>query len=331
VIVANEPEPVLNAHDKFRQRSASDVIVQIMPYIPAAPPQPVAIYSGFDYVVADSQRRRIYAAHTTSRTLLVVDADTGKVTGQVRVGPMHGIAIDPATGHVFTGNGTDRTVSEVDPGTLKVLRSASVDGAVDAIAFDPATDHIYADEDEGTHVYVVDAKAMKSIATIDIPGRKPEYLSVDPATGDVYQNISYPGQIAVIDPQTLTIKRIIKTPELRVNHPLQYDSRRHRILVAGTNGVLSLYDTSGKLLASQTVQDGIDQCSLDQVSGTIACAGNELVTVLKETSNGPPVVVARMPVPMSVHTVGIDSKTGYVWIVWSQPDGDFVQPFKASS
>ncbi|MBV8489807.1 MAG: hypothetical protein JO199_04680, partial [Candidatus Eremiobacteraeota bacterium] len=86
-----------------------------MPLIPAAPPQPVPIFSGFDYVAVDEARHRVFAAHTRSEHLLVVDASNGTVAGQVDVGPMHGVAVDPATGDVFTGNGTDDTLSKVDP------------------------------------------------------------------------------------------------------------------------------------------------------------------------------------------------------------------------
>src|SRR5271165_1072386 len=102
-----------------------------MPLVPIPPPHSVPIFSGFDYVTVAAQRRRIYAAHTGSEALLIVDADSGNVLGQVRVAPLHGVAVDPATGHVFTGDGTDNTVSEIDPVAQKVLRSADVAGPVD--------------------------------------------------------------------------------------------------------------------------------------------------------------------------------------------------------
>src|SRR6202020_1506396 len=81
----------------FTGRSPGEGMIPSM-LIPALPPQAVPVYSGFDYVTVDPQRRRVYAAHTGSRALLIVDADSGKVLGQVRVGPLHGVAVDPADG-----------------------------------------------------------------------------------------------------------------------------------------------------------------------------------------------------------------------------------------
>ena len=82
-----------------------------MHFVPVTPPALVESARGFDYVTADSAARRIYAAHTGTNALLVVNADTGKVVGQVEVGPMHGVAVDPQTGHVYTGNGLARSIS----------------------------------------------------------------------------------------------------------------------------------------------------------------------------------------------------------------------------
>ncbi len=298
-----------------------------MPIVPISSPESVPIFSGFDYVTVDAERRRVYAAHTASRALTIVDADSGKVLGQVRVGPVHGIAVDPASGHVFTGNGTDNTISEVDPVSGSVLRSADVSGAVDALAYDAANGHIYADEDDGTHIFVVDAKTMKSVGAVDLPGHKPEYLAVDPETHDVYQNIANLGEYVVVDGTTLKVKKTIATPDVTGNHPLQYDAAHRHVLIGGQNATLVAYDVSGTLLGKTAVQKSIDQCSLDQRSHLIACAGSGMVTVLRDNVRGAPTIVSQTPVERGAHTVGIDEKTGNVWLVWAQPTGDFVQAF----
>jgi len=299
-----------------------------MPILPSLPPQPVPVLSGFDYVTVDAERRRIYAAHTASRALLIVDADTGRVLGQVKVGPLHGVAVDPATGHVFTGDGEADTVSEIDPVAQTVLGSASVDGAVDAIAYDPGNGHIYADEDEGTRIFVVDAKTMKRIGTVALPGHKPEYLSVDPGTHDVYQNISDLSEFVVIDAKSLTVKKTVPTPDIKANHPLQFDPAYGHVIVGGQNGLLAAYDESGALVGKTAIQPRVDQCSLDRTSHAIACAGSKTLTLLRDNPTGAPSVLGSVTVAAGAHTVGIDSATGTIWIVWAEAGGDFVQGFK---
>jgi DNA-binding beta-propeller fold protein YncE len=293
---------------------------------PAAPPQAVPVFSGFDYVTVDPQRRRVYAAHGGSNRLLIVDADTGKIAGQVRVGPVHGVAFDPASGHVFTGAG-DGVVSEVDPTTLKVLNHVDVGGSVDAIAYDPSNGRIYADEDDGTRVFVVDAKTFKLVKTIAIPGHKPEYLAINPKTHEVYQNIDSESEIAVIDPSTMAVSRTIPTPEIKHNHPLQYDAAYDQIVIAG-GGVMSAYSSGGKKLG-ELPAGRFDQCDLDPTQHVLACAGDGGVTRFQLERNAAPKLLDKVAVDAGVHTVAVDPKTHAVFAVWADRDGkgDFVQKF----
>jgi DNA-binding beta-propeller fold protein YncE len=302
---------------------------------PALPPQAVPVFGGFDYVTVDTQRRRVFAAHGGSKTLLIVDADSGKVLGQVRVGPMAGSAVEPTTGHVFTGNGEGDSVSEVDPVTMKVVRSVDTSGPVDAIAYDPANGHIYADEDDGTHLFIIDAKTFKLLKTLVIPGHKPEYLTIDPQTHDVYQNIDDLSEIAVIDPVTLSVKRTIPTPEIKANHPLQYDPEFGQLVAGGTSatnpaaGIMSAYTRAGKKIGSLATPR-FDQCDLDRTQHILACAGGGGITRIQLKADAAPVIIDTTPVNAGVHTTAIDPSTHAVFTVWSNRDGsgDFVQKFQ---
>ncbi len=293
-----------------------------------SPPQQVPVFSGFDYVTVDAQRRRVYAAHGGSHALLVVDADSGKVIGQVRVGPMAGSAVNPANGHVFTGNGDGASVSEVDPVSLTILRSVDTSGPVDAIAYDAQLNRIYADEDNGTQIFVIDAATFKVIKSIVVPGHKPEYLAINPQSHEVYQNIADAAEVAVIDPTLLAVKRTFATPELTGNHPLQYDAEFDQIAVGGTNGVMSAYTPAGKKLG-QIAVPRFDQCTLDPTQHIMACAGSGGVTRIQLNRGAPPAIIDTTPIDGGVHTTAIDPTNHRVWAVWSKRDGsgDFVQGF----
>lgn len=301
-----------------------------MPLVALAPPIPVPLAGGFDYVTVDAARQRVYAAHTGAKALLIVDSKSGAVLGQVPVGPMHGVAVDPATGHVYTGNGDDRSISEVDPVAMKVLRTTNVSGPVDALVFDPTNGRIYGDEDDGTTLFVVDSKTMKLVKTIVLPGHKPEYLAIDPVTHAVYQNISDLAEVATIDPNTLAVTSVFKTSELTNNHPLQYDAAFHEIVVGGANGVMSVYATDGKKKFETSLGKRFDQCTLDQSTHVLACAGSGGLTAIQIAADVAPKIIATVAVDPGVHTVGIDAVTHDMWVVWAtgKVDGSqFVRDF----
>ena len=300
-----------------------------MPIFPFVPPQPVETTRdhGFDYVTVDAVRRRVYAAHGGNDSLLIVDADTGKVLGQVKVGPMAGVAVDPENGHVYTGDGDDKALSEVDPVTMKEVHRVSVSGPVDAIAYDPQYHRIYGDEDNGTHLFVIDSRTFKQIASIALPGHKPEYLAIDPTTHEIYQNIASDSEIAVIDPKTMTVGRMIPTPDLTNNHPLQFDQANRQLMAAGENNVLSVYTTYGKRVSTVAMPGRVDQCDLDQQRQLLACAANSSIALFSIVPNAAPKLVAQLPVGSRMHTLAVDPKNGRIWAVWGTPSGDFIQGF----
>jgi DNA-binding beta-propeller fold protein YncE len=302
-----------------------------MPIVAAAPPVAITPPGGFDYVTIDAVNRRAYAAH--GAVLLIVDADKGTIVGTVQLGGVAGSAPNTATGHVYTGNGDAKALSEVDPVSLKEVQRVSVDGPVDAIAYDPQLGRIYGDEDDGTRIFVIDSKTFKQIGTITVPGHKPEYIQINPTTHEIYQNIDSESEISVIDPQTMKVTRNIPTPEIMHNHPLQYDAPYDMLLVAGTNNKMSGYSSAGKLLWTIDYPSRVDQCDLDVSRQLMACAGNG-ITLLKINQNGPAQIVASLPMTPGPHTVAIDPKTGDIWAVWgtrasaTAPATAFLQRFR---
>ena len=285
--------------------------------------------SRFDYVAVDAARQRVYAAHTASQTLLVADGRTGAVLGQVDTGPMHGVDVDPSTGMVFTGNGTDQTISEIDPVSMKVVRTLQVPGNIDGMAYDAGLHRLYADEDGTDHVFVVDARMMTLEGTVTLPSSDPEAIGIDPKTHFVYQNLNDSDSIAVINPDTLRVTHVIKTPQLQHNHPLVFDPQLDEIVVGGKNGVMSTYTPDGKHLADGTVQADIDQCSLGQRGDVEVCAGKGVVTLVALAGGASPRVVATFHAPPETHTVGIDEAHHRVWIVYPTKDkGDFIQALR---
>jgi hypothetical protein len=282
-------------------------------------PQPVPEYGDFDYVKVDSQRSRVYAAHPSSQKLLVVDARTGDVLRQVDVGPMHGLAV-ANNGDVFTGDGTDQTVSRVNPTTGAVLKTVNVPGPIDDLTYDPYYHRVYADEDSANQIYVIDTRTFKLIKTIITPGHDHEAIAVDSVTHDIYQNIPDPwNEWVVIDPVTFKVIRVVHTPELQDNHPLMIDAKDRLVIVGGKNGVMSVYTMTGEKLSQASMPQGVDQCNFDDVHDLVGCAGKGNVWVLVLHRDHTLHLVAQLTIGRKTHTVAWDVDTETLWTVWGDP------------
>jgi YVTN family beta-propeller protein len=95
--------------------------------------------AGWDYLAIDPDARRVYVTHYTK--IEVIDADTGKVVGQITDTPgVHGIALVKSIGKGFTSNGKADTVSVIDLKTNAHLAEIKVGKKPDAITYDPGTE-----------------------------------------------------------------------------------------------------------------------------------------------------------------------------------------------
>src|ERR1700728_1956042 len=82
----------------------------------------------WDYVTVDPDNRRLYVSRTNRFD--VFDADTLQKVGEIDDTPgCHGVAIDPDSGHGFTSNRGDPSVTMFDLKTLKTIKKITVTGA----------------------------------------------------------------------------------------------------------------------------------------------------------------------------------------------------------
>src|SRR4029077_17933149 len=116
--------------------------------------------------------------------------------------------------------------------------------------------------------------------------------------------------------------------ELTDDHPLQYDQTYHYVIVGGVNGVGSVYDVDGKKVGQSSTPPHADQCTLDQTTHVLACAGRGKLWTVQIAQDGTPRLGDVIDTGHSIHTVVVDPKTHWMWTAWSGPAGDFIQAYK---
>ena len=100
-------------------------------------------------IAMDRQRRRLFIGGRDPQSLVVMDADSGKITG----GPFPiGARVDtnvydPATGMVAssTGDGTIQIFHEDSPDKLSVVETVKTESGAKTMALDPRTHNLYVD------------------------------------------------------------------------------------------------------------------------------------------------------------------------------------------
>lgn len=191
--------------------------------------------AGWDYIVVDPDARRLYVTHY--QKIEVLDADTGKIVGQITDTPgVHGIALVPKLGKGFTSNGKADTVSVIDLTTLKHVAEIKAGKKPDAIIYDPGTDRVFVSNGQSDNLTVIDAAAGRVVGTIPVGGA-PEYSAAD-GRGALWVNLEDKNGFATVDVKAL---KVIKTLPIGEHvDATVFDAANHLIFASTGDGVLTI-------------------------------------------------------------------------------------------
>src|SRR5713226_1767671 len=157
---------------------------------------------GWDYLIADSEARRLYVSH--GGQVEVVDLDNGSVVGKIPDTPgVHGIAIAPDLGRGFVSSGRSASVIIFELKTLKTIGHAETGKNPDAIIYDPESKRVFAFNGGSASATVIDAATGNVASTIPLGGR-PEFAAAD-GKGHVFVNLEDKSAVAKLDSKKLVV------------------------------------------------------------------------------------------------------------------------------
>lgn len=177
---------------------------------------------------------------TDGSNMVVVDIASRKVTGNVDFG--HGVrphcaVFGPKNGLLYVTTELDKTVSIIDPGTLKIVGTVPTDQPEShmlAISHDGRRGYT-ANVGPGT-VSVLDLDAKKTLAVIHISGET-QRISISPDDSLVFTSDQKKPRLAVIDTATSKIKTWVALPGTGYGTAATPDGRWLLVCVPGVSKV----------------------------------------------------------------------------------------------
>src|SRR5580692_2671429 len=272
---------------------------------------------GTDYVAVEAATGHVFVSRGSH--MMVVEGATGKVLGDVMNTPgVHGAGIATKSGHGFTTNGTDSTVTLFDLKTFTVLKQIKVEvGGLDGITYDEPDDKIILTNHSrpiGTLV-AIDPKSGDIVGTAELEDNSPEGAAAD-GKGHVFVNNESKNTIQVIDVKTW--KATASWPLAPCEGPtgIAYDRATNRIF-SGCNKTSVVVDaTSGKIVASIANGTRVDALGWDPAKKLIYIpnGGEGNVTVVHQDSADKYTVVATVPTFAGAKTIAADPSSHNVYL-----------------
>jgi len=266
---------------------------------------------GTDYVTAEPATGRVFVSRATH--VMVVEGATGKVLGDIPDTPgVHGVGIVPKSGHGFTTNGGDQTVTMFDLKTLNVIKKIKVGPGLDGIMYDEADGKIILTNHSrpiGT-LTAIDPSSGDIGATVELEDTSPEGAAAD-GHGRIFVNNEGKDTIQVIDAQSW--KATASWPLAPCEGPtgIAYDKASNRIFCGCNHRSVVVNPDTGKVVASIENGTRVDALGWDPSTKLIYIpnGGEGNVTVVHQEGPDTYSVVATVATFAGAKTITVDPTT----------------------
>jgi YVTN family beta-propeller protein len=274
---------------------------------------PIGGDGGWDYLTMDSAAQRLYVSH--GDRVVVIDTAKGAVCGEITNTPgVHGIAVAPDLNRGLVTCGRENKGAIVDLRSLQILSKVETGANPDGMLYEPGRKEFYTFNGRGQSATVIDAKTEKVIATIPLGG-KPEFAQADVKAGLVFNNLEDKSEVVAID--TKNHKVVSRWPIAPGEEPsgMAFDEKKHRLFLGCGNKLMVMLDsTTGKVLASVPIGDGVDANAFDP--GTqlaFASCGDGTVTVVRADGDKL-TVVQTLKTERGARTMTLDPATHKIYL-----------------
>ena len=280
---------------------------------------------GFDYVFADADGRRLYIPRSAGRggsdvksRVTVFDLDTLQPVGEIPdTNRVHGVAVDPKSGHGFSSSSP---VVMFDTKTLATIKTITVEGSPDGIFFEPATERIYVLSHRAPNVSVIDATDGSIVGTIDLGGA-PEQGQSD-GNGKVYIDLEDKDKIALVDAKTMKVTAHYDLAG-KGGGPagLGLDAKNHILFACchDPQTCVILNADDGKIITTLPIGRGVDAAGFNpNTMEAFSSQGDGTLTIIKENSPTSFEVEQNVKTMPGAKTSTLDSKTNQFFLITAQ-------------
>jgi DNA-binding beta-propeller fold protein YncE len=290
---------------------------------------PIAGDTGWDYITADTEGRRLYVPHGTE--VIVIDLDSGAIVGKIPgLQDAHGVALAKEFGHGFISASDPGSVTMFDIKTLAVLNKERVGDDPNGIIYDPKTKRIFSADRGSKRLTAIDARTGKTAGAVNDLGGRTEHLASDEA-GHIFLNMQDIGKLLKIDAQGMKLMETWSVaPPCAQPSSMDIDRAAHRVFIGCRGGgapaapsVLAVVDAAnGKVVATQPIGAGVDALEFDASTKLIYVStggGPGALSVFHEDSPDKYTLLENARTLPGARTMALDHKTGMVYL----PVADF--------
>lgn len=266
----------------------------------------------WDYLLADSDSRRLYVSHSSE--VVVLDLDTHKVVGRMTgFGFVHGIVIVKNLNTGFLSDGQKNEVVTFDPATLQIKGRLATAANPNSMAYNAATGSLFVGHKPSQSITVIQASTGQIVKSIPLGGI-PEFPVSDEAS--VFVNIQDKNEIVRIDAKTLAITGHFPLAPCEGPGGLAIDKENRRLFAACDNKLMAIVNAdTGAVVTTVPIGGGPDAARFDADRHlAFSSNGEGSLTVIAEEGSDHFRVIQALATELGARTMALDAKTHTIFL-----------------
>jgi len=274
---------------------------------------------GFDYIVADSEGRRLYIARSgkINPRLLAFDLDSLKQAGELDGVSAHGAVIDPANHHGFASS---KPITMFDSTNMAPMNSIAVDGNPDGLSLDARAHRVYVLSHSAPNITVLNTADGTVLGTVNLDAAVEE--TVSDGKSHLYVALEDKDAVGVVDTKTMTVvARYPLAGQGGTPAGLALDARNHVLFVACRSpAVLVMMNAdSGAILSTLPIGMQNDGVLFNPTTReALAPTGDGHLTVVKEDGPNRFSIAQTLTTLPGARTIALDIKTGHIFLMTAE-------------
>ena len=274
---------------------------------------------GFDYIVADTQGRRLYIARSgkDNPRLLAYDLDSLKQAGELDGISAHGAVVDPANHHGFASS---KPLTMFDSKSTATLKSITVDGNPDGLTLDAPAHRVYVLSHAAPNITAINTADGAVLGTVNLDAAVEETAS--DGKGHLYVALEDKDAIGVVDAKTLTVTaRYPMAGQGGTCAGLAIDPKTRVLFVACRNPTVMVMMNADTGAALGTLPIGAQNDGVlfnPARKEALAATGDGHLSVIKEESRSKFSVEQTLDTLPGARTIALDGKTGHIFLMTAE-------------
>jgi DNA-binding beta-propeller fold protein YncE len=268
--------------------------------------------SRFDYASLDPGRGLLFIAHLGASEVVEVNTRTDRVVRTITgLNSVHGVLVVPALNRVYATATGDNAMVALNEDTGAALTRTPTGDYPDGLAYDPMRGTIWTTNESGGSETVINAATGALRGTVTLGGDAGNVAYDPTGGGQILVDVQGRNELAVINPDTLTITRRVPLSGCDNDHGLTLDTSARLAFIAcdGNARLLTMDLNTWQLTGTAQVGQGPDVLAYDPgVRRLYVAAESGWLTTL-DNHNRHLTVTGRTHLADGAHVLALDPTT----------------------